>query len=225
MPLKNACFISYRHGQYELMKEFTNDFCAALRSELEPILHRSGVYLDDERLMGGEFYNQSLARNLYESATMVMVYTPTYFDAEHTYCTREYTAMVTLEQERLTHLRSIGQGNHGLIIPIVLRGSRYLPDEIKGWRHYYNFEGFQLGSRRLSRHPRFAPVIREIAAYICERYQELSELPDETFQGSEHFRLPDETEISAFLTTTVGFKPPFPRGEISCPPQVLSASS
>src|SRR5579871_3226855 len=25
MPLKNACYISYRHGQHELMKEFTTD--------------------------------------------------------------------------------------------------------------------------------------------------------------------------------------------------------
>jgi hypothetical protein len=224
MPLKNACFISYRHGQYELMKEFTSDFCAALRSELEPMLHRCGVYLDDERLMGGEFYNQTLARNLYESATMVMVYTPTYFDAEHPYCAREYTAMVTLEQDRLSRLRGLGRGDHGLIIPVVLRGSRYLPDDIKGWRQYYNFEGFQLGSRRLSRHPRFAPVIREIAAYICERYQELLELPDETFQGGDQFSLPDETEIGPFLNANVGFRPPFPRGEISCSPVLLAKS-
>jgi hypothetical protein len=225
MPLKNACFISYRHGQYELMKEFTTDFCAALRSELEPILHCSGVYLDHERNKGGDFYNHTLARSLYESATMVMVYTPTYFDAEHTYCAREYTAMVTLERDRLSRLRGIGRGNHGLIIPIVLRGSSHLPDDIRGWRHYYNFEGFQLGSRRLSRHPRFAPVIREIAGYICERYQELMELPEEIFQYGEQFSLPDEAAIAPFLNSTAGFKQPFPRGEISCLPQVLSARS
>jgi hypothetical protein len=132
--------------------------------------------------------------------------------------------MVTLEQDRLSRLRGLGRGDHGLIIPVVLRGSRYLPDDIKGWRQYYNFEGFQLGSRRLSRHPRFAPVIREIAAYICERYQELLELPDETFQGGDQFSLPDETEIGPFLNANVGFRPPFPRGEISCSPVLLAKS-
>ncbi len=225
MPLKNACYISYRHGQHELMKEFTTDFCAALCSELEPMLYHSGVYLDHERLRGGDFYNSALAKNLYESATMVMVYTPTYFDGEYTYCAREYSAMLALEEERLNRLRSIGRGNHGLIIPIVLRGSRYLPEEIKGRRQYYNFEAFQLGGRRLSRHPRFAPVIREIAAYICERHQELSALPDEAFLGGEGFNLPGETEIAPFLASTAAFQLPFPRGEISCPPQVLSARS
>lgn len=225
MPLKNACFISYRHGQYELMKEFTTDFCAALRSELEPMLHRGGVYLDHDRLQGGDLYNHQLAKNLYESATMIMVYTPTYFDAEHPYCAREYTAMVALEQHRLSRLRGTGRGDHGLIIPIVLRGARYLPEEIKKRRQYHDFEGFQLGSRRLSRHPRFAPVIREIAAYICDRYQELRELPDEMFQGGEQFSLPDESEIAPFLNTRVEFKLPFPRGEISCASQVLSARS
>src|SRR5215475_6616902 len=109
MPLRNACFISYRHGQYELMRQFTADLCAALRSELEPMLHGCGVYVDD-RLMGGDLYSVALARNLYESATMVMVYTPTYFDAEHPYCAREYTAMIALEQERLSRLRVIGRG-------------------------------------------------------------------------------------------------------------------
>lgn len=223
MPLNNACFISYRHGQYELMKEFIIDFCAALRSELEPMLHRGGIYLDHDRLKGGDFYNRELARNLFESATMIMVYTPTYFDTEHPYCAREYWAMLALERDRLRNLSLNGCPDHGLIIPIVLRGSRYLPDEIKGRRQYHNFEGFQLGGRRLSRHPRFAPVIREIAAYICDRYQEMQSLPAETFQYGEHFRLPEASEITPFLRTTADFVPSFPRGDISCPAQVLLA--
>lgn len=223
MPLKNACFVSYRHGQYELMKEFVTDFCAALCCELEPMLQSGGVFLDHERLRGGDFYNQTLAGNLYESATMVMVYTPTYFDAEYTYCAREYSAMVSLERERLSRLRGIGSGDHGLILPVILRGSRNLPEEIKGGRQYYNFENFQLGGRRLSYHPRFAPVIREIAAYISERYAELLRLPEDTFQSRDRFRLPSETEIAPFLNAISRFRMPFPRAEVSWAPQALSA--
>ena len=223
MPLRNACFVSYRHGQYELMREFTRDLCAALRSELEAMLNVGGIFLDDDRLKGGDFYNQALARNLYESATMVMVYTPTYFDSVHTYCTREYKAMLALERDRLSRLRLSGLGNHGLIIPIVLRGASYLPDEIKAARLYHNFESFQLGGRRLSRHPRFAPVIRQIATYICDRYLELQSLPEDVFQAHEQFSLPDETEIRSFLSIAAGFKMPFPRGGISCAPPSLPA--
>jgi len=225
MPLRNACFISYRHGQYELMKEFITDFCDALSGELEPMLRHGGVYLDHHRLRGGDFYNQALARNLFESATMVMVYTPTYFDSEHTYCAREYAAMAALEERRIALLQGAGKTPHGLIIPIILRGARYLPEEIKLHRQYHDFEGFQLGSRRLSRHPRFAPVVRDIAGYICERFQELEDLPSDTFEGGDTFQLPEESAILALLGAAGCFRLPFPRGEISCQPQVLSARS
>src|SRR5215472_15214398 len=145
MSLKNACYISYRHGQFELMQEFIADFRIALCFELEPILHSRSVYLDRERLSGGEFYDHSLAQNLYESATMVLIYTPTYFDAANPYCAREYSAMLVLERGRLDRLLACGSAvNHGLIIPVVLRGCRYLPNEIKERRQYYNFEDFQL---------------------------------------------------------------------------------
>lgn len=215
MPLRNACFISYRHGQYELMQQFAAEFCAALRSEIEPMLGSYGIYLDKDRLHGGDFYRESLARNLYESATMVMVYTPTYFNYEHTYCTREYKAMETLEHRRLGTLGVSLDKSHGLIIPVVLRGVKHLPDEIKRCRQYYDFEGFQLGGRRLSMHPRFAPTIREIATCICDRYHELKALPEHEFAGYQQFSLPDEQEIEPFLRIAAGFRMPFPRGEIS----------
>lgn len=225
MPLRNACFVSYRHGQYELMKEFTADFCTALCSELEPMLDGGGVYLDNERLRGGDFYNDALTRNLYESATMVMLYTPTYFHQEHTYCAREYKAMEALERERLSRLGLVSDTNHGLIIPVVLRGLKHLPEEIRRSRKCYDFESFQLGGRRLSRHPRFAPAIREIATYVYDRYRELRELPEEAFSGGDRFSLPDDCEIGPFLQVAAGFKMPFPGGGSLCARPVLWARS
>lgn len=221
MPLRNACFISYRHGQFELMRQFTTEFCAAFRCELEPMLGTAGIYLDNDRLKGGDFYGEALARNLYESATMVMVYTPTYFNYEHTYCTREYKAMQMLEGGRLSKLGVSADKSHGLIIPVVLRGAKHLPDEIKRFRQYYDFERFQLGGPRLSRHPRFAPTIREIAAYVCDRYNELRALPESVFDGFERFSLPDDNDIASFLNVAAGFRMPFPRGESLWDPQPL----
>jgi hypothetical protein len=189
------------------------------------MLGAGGVYVDTDRLQGGDFYNEALARNLFDSATMVMVYTPTYFSNEHTYCAREYKAMAALERDRLAWLGASQLSSHGLIIPIVLRGSRYLPDEIRRSRQYYNFEGFQLGDRRLSRHPKFAPTIRNIAAYISERFQEMQSLPEGLFGGREQFFLPGDDEIRDFLRVVAGFRMPFPRGDSACTPAALSVTS
>jgi hypothetical protein len=46
MSLRNACFISYRHGQYELMREFVMEFYAALCAEPEPLLGANVAFLD-----------------------------------------------------------------------------------------------------------------------------------------------------------------------------------
>jgi hypothetical protein len=64
MPFQHACFISYRHGQQQLMKRFVEDFHDALSSELEPLIDPLRVYRDVLRLEGGDFYNQALARSL-----------------------------------------------------------------------------------------------------------------------------------------------------------------
>ena len=219
MPLRNACFVSYQHGQYDLMKEFIADFSVALRAELEPMLGSQGMYLDQDRLQGGDLFNEALARNLFESATMIMVYTPTYFHRERTYCAREYKAMEILERQRLGRLGFPVDRNHGLIVPVVLRGARHLPEEVRRCRQYYDFEGFQLGGRRLSRHARFAPAIRGIAGYIYDRYCEQSTLPEELFEGAEQFCLPDEGAIRSLLDTAARFRMPFPgRGESLCGP-------
>src|SRR5271163_3355609 len=111
LSLRNACFISYRHGQYERMREFVMEFYAALCAELEPLLGANVVFLDQSRLHGGDFYIQALASDLFESATMIMVYTPTYFHWEHTHCAREYAAMEQLERLRLERLGAVADRN------------------------------------------------------------------------------------------------------------------
>jgi len=189
---------------------------AALCAEMEPMLGPNVVYLDQKRLKGGDLFNQALANDLFESATMIMVYTPTYFHWQETYCAREYAAMEELEQHRLGLLGPAANGEHGLIVPVVLRGTSHLPDSIRRVRQCYDFEGFQLGGRRLSRHPRFAPTIRAIAAYICDRYQEMSSLPADVFAGADQFRLPDDAQIKPLLSAAAGFRMPFPGGSAPC---------
>jgi TIR domain len=153
MPIKYACFISYRHGQRKLAERIINDLYDALESELETWLDEK-VYLDRERLKGGDFYNEALAKALCESVCMIMIFTPTYFSADHTFCTREYKAMEKLEEQRFQALGERVDKRRGLIIPIVFRGEDYLPKEIKDRRLYYNFDKFLNERRRNLSSPR-----------------------------------------------------------------------
>jgi hypothetical protein len=137
MPIKHACFISYRHGQRKLAERIINDLSDALASELEAWLEQD-VYVDRERLKGGEFYNEALAQALCESVCMILIFTPTYFSIDHTFCAREYKAMERLEEQRFQALGGRVDKRRGLIIPIVFRGEDYLPKEIKERRLYYN---------------------------------------------------------------------------------------
>jgi hypothetical protein len=116
---KYACFVSYCHGQYELMTSFIDQLKSALDAYLDPLLDE-GVFIDTGRLLPGYKYNETLAQAICQSVCMVVVYSPKY--ERHDYCVREYEAMVKLEGSRRALLGAAGQGR-GFIIPVILRGS------------------------------------------------------------------------------------------------------
>jgi TIR domain len=206
MPFRHACFISYRHGQYDLMKRFVEDFYAALASELEAVADLP-LYRDLLRLQGGDFYNEELARSLCESVCMIVVYTPTYFNASHRYCTREYAAMKALENSRLAKIQA--EGHHGLIIPVVLRGFDQLPAEIKERRHVYNFDRFLLSDQALAKNPSYNADIKKMAEYIAARCRDLEELQPDCGQ----FELPSDQAVEQLVHELSGRVPPFPGRE------------
>jgi hypothetical protein len=203
MPLQHACFISYRHGQHSLMKRFVDDLYEALASELETLVDLR-IFRDQLRLEGGDFYNQALAKGLCESVCMIMIFTPTYFSSEHSYCAREYAAMKLLEQERLLD----GQ-QHGLIIPVVLRGFEQLPEEIKSQRQAYKFEHFFLSEQRLVKNRNFNLEIKKMADYIAARCRELQNIS----RDCGDFEMPDEAAVQDLLSRVSGRVSPFPGRE------------
>jgi hypothetical protein len=205
MPFKYSCFISYRHGQRKVSEQIIND----LTEELGLWLDKE-VYVDRERLRGGDFYNEALAQALCESVCMIVVFTPTYFSVDHTFCTREYKAMEKLEEQRFQVLAGRTDKKRGLIIPLVFRGEDYLPQEIKTNRHCYNFEQFLMSDVEISRHPDYAPKIREIAEIIRKHYDVLMKASSDPCQGCENFALPSEDEIKQWLETAQGATVPFP---------------
>jgi hypothetical protein len=202
MPLRYSCFISYRHSQSDIV----NDLVNSLQTELGRWLDKE-VYIDKERLKGGDFYNLELARSLCESACMVVVYTPTYFSKEHSYCAREYAAMENLEGERLRLLGYPRNMEHGLIIPIVYRGDKKLPYRIKSIRQCHNFESFQISGQAKLDNPIYAQKIREIAEYIKDRFEELRIIEDDICSCCDTFAIPADGEIEEWLESML---PPIP---------------
>jgi hypothetical protein len=216
MPLKYSCFISFRHGdrslptEQSLLETIIRQLKTALSSELDALTTRQ-VYVDWERLKGGTFYNEALSTALCESACMVVVYVPTYFDEHKTFCAREYKAMERLERHRLALLAPNSQLKHGLIIPIVFRGLKFLPSEIRNQRAYYDFQSFQLGSKVMARNPNFNSQIREIADYIFDRYRELEALAVDPTLECDNFNLPNEAEVIDWIREVTGVRSSFPR--------------
>ena len=177
------------------------EFDEALASELEA--HTAlPIYRDDKRLQGGDFFNPALARSLCESVCMIMVFTPTYFDSDHPYCTREYLGMKHLEEVRLT-----GAATHGLIIPVILREQDGLPAEIFGVRQAHDFKHFSTaGGRKLIRDRRYMPTVERIARYIADRCRELRDHEPEC----EQFQLPDVDAARSLTRLISAPAPPFP---------------
>jgi hypothetical protein len=168
MPLRHSCFISYRHGKHAVLRQFVKQFHEALSGELERV-SQPEPFLDAARLEGGAFVESTLAQGLCESACMVMIFTPGYFDPEHPWCMREFHAMTLLEKERLP-LNPL----NSLIIPVILSGFDRLHPEVKAQRLVYRFDQFHLGETRLSKHRHHKHEIRRIAEYIRDRREELS---------------------------------------------------
>jgi hypothetical protein len=210
MALRNSAFLSFRGFKEELTKEFIDQFHRGLSGEIEAQLGREvgRVFLAPERLQAGDFFNEEIAHELCASATMVMIYTPSYFDAVNTYCAREYKGMLDLESQRLPAL-SAEQRTHGLIIPVIFRGEAHLPREIRDRRQYYNFQDFLLSHRTLNKHPKYAPILRDLGEYIAGRYRALSTLDPAMF-NCDGYALPSADSIQAWLNTVVPIAPRLP---------------
>lgn len=204
MAIKYSCFISHRHGQERLAERIVTELYDGLAAELDVLLEE-GVYLDRERLKGGDYLDEVLASAICQSACMVVVYTPRYFSKDHPYCTREFMAMKTLEEERLNLLGPQEGGRRGLIINVIFRGQEDdLPPQIKGIKAY-NFSEFQMSSRKMSSNSKFAGLIREIAEQIAQHSESLAEVSD-SLQCCAEFGLPSEKAALEWLEAQPALK-------------------
>jgi hypothetical protein len=203
MAFEHGCFISHVHAEEPLMQEFVRELARALRSELEPLIGDivdTTVYLDEERLKGGEKFNQALAQALCASACWIMVYVPSYFRRD--YCQREFRAMQILEERRLSNPDVELEPRKGMIIPIILRGKReQLPAGLGEEIHCLEFSRFSTASSEILRHESFIAQIAERAAFI----EEIFKFGDGLTQDCGQFSIPELDEIPDIAAAEQGF--------------------
>lgn len=206
MSLRHACFISYRGILSDSYQSMVERFYHALKDELTVIMElEEPVYLDVQRLQGNGLPDPASGRALCESACMIVLYTPRYFKSKH--CALEYRAMQELEQSRC-QLSQRSRNEKRLIVPLVLRGSKTLPDEIR-----LNQQCFFMD--KLSTNEIDTSIVMQLAEYINERYEDLVVLPTELSSNCKNFQLPSlhEQEVKSWLEGLYhdkSVRPPFP---------------
>jgi hypothetical protein len=197
MAFRYSCFISYRHTTEYKGRVYTQRIVEDLKAELElRVAHE--VYRDTERLKGAEFYQESLATAICKSVCMVVLFWPTYFSEEHTFCAREFRAMEELERQRLLLLEDEAERQNGLIVIIALRDFALIPQEIRERRLCKNFEPYTLKSN-MRRNPGFQQDVIDISKYISDRVRVFATVDTQRLPECEQFRLPAAGEILTWI--------------------------
>ncbi len=211
MPFQYSCFISYAHGQEQLIRRFIEELEKALKSSLEPYLDQK-VYIDEDRHKPGDRFNPKIARALCQSVCMILVYVPKY--GQHSYCVREYVAMESLEEQRRALLGKKLPAERGFIIPIVLRGRHEdLPPKLKGHIHYADFSRYTTASSDIGSTADYVKVIDDIANSVYELYQDLASAEADLCTGCEEFKLPAEGNVKLWQSGGAPPGAPFPLRE------------
>jgi hypothetical protein len=208
MTLQYSCFVSYSHGQGDLMRMFIEQLATALESSIGPYLDQK-VYVDDKRLMPGYNFDEALFKAICQSICMVVVYSPKYED--HVYCLREYTAMERIEMKRKEILGNKASNEVGMIIPIVLRGLQEgLPDKIRKQRHYVDFSKFSTASMNMKRNSKYVKQIDWIAQIIFWHHQNFRDLGEDALDICDDLRPPSLGEIEPWRVGPRKLALPFP---------------
>ncbi len=205
MSLQYSCFISYPHGQDKVMEPFVKAFANLLKTEVGAQT-RKRIWLDLWDLKVGYRVDGSIGADLCNSVCLVVIYTPLYFDKEHTYCAQEFRAMELLEAERLRLLPSPANKHYGLIIPVIVRGLPRLPNVIKN-RKYAELIDIELANPPAKLRRRYGSEIRKIADYIVDCCVEFDLLQDDVLRGCDNFLLPSSAAVASYLES---MRDPFP---------------
>lgn len=200
MAYEYCCFISYPHGQDDVLVPFVKELVNGLETEIYAQT-RKKIWIDYDYLKGGSRLDEEVGPDICKSACMILIYTPLYFDTEHTYCARELKAMQDLEEQRLQLLKDKGKG---LIIPVILRGANRFPVALSEKRLFYKFTDIEFNNPADMIRVKYAKEIREIAEYIIDRCLSLDDVADKMAHDCEKYCLPSHDDAKKFVETVLG---------------------
>jgi hypothetical protein len=196
MPFKYSCFLSYRASSQPAVHKLYAAFSEELAAQSALLMPDLDVYIDRDRISGGDFFADRLAHALCHSVCMIVLFSPYYFDRGHTYCAREYAGMLALEEGRRARCSRLVSNGYGLIIPVLIRGS--LPHPLERERHSYSLADELLAARDLQRRASRS-VLNRIAHDAYLRYEALRCDGVDPADTCSDFTLPTEGDVAALV--------------------------
>jgi len=191
------CFISFRHFDDAISEAFINQFVDCLKGYLNPLVGKD-PFVDFKRMEPGYSLQPALANALCNSACMVVIWSPQYFNEEHLWCAMEYKAMIELEKKRLSLLPAHEQFKK-LIIPVIYKGSKYYPADLEDSTLYLNLEKFSLYETEMIKNKNFATEIERLANYIYDRIRVFNKITPAPWGNCGQFQLPSKQDAIDFV--------------------------
>ncbi|HET6892148.1 MAG TPA: toll/interleukin-1 receptor domain-containing protein [Pyrinomonadaceae bacterium] len=186
-----SCFLSYQRGN-DLLDRFVRELFQDLSDELG-LMTPLKVWFDTA-MAPGVMWQPALEEAVTMSVCMVPVLTPTYFSMEKLYCAREYLAMERIEKAR----NQITQQKDSLILPVIFRGSRHLPEFIQNRQTLDFSEYLAFGSKQF-RSANFAKGVKQLADRIAKLSATFMDLEKSKNLDQLKTTLPSDQEVLEWL--------------------------
>lgn len=205
----HACFISYRHPCEVDNREakIIEHVRKAIADHVQMETHEHKVFFDQQRLVPGYQYDESLAEAICRSACMVIVYWPSYLESD--YCKKEIQAMLDIERKRR---QLLGDALHGcrLFIPVILRGDyAHLPEAITKDCHYLDYRKQATNPNvNIGDDETMSEQLFRIAAYIKSLCDKMKPQSRRLFDRCQEFGFP--TASAAAVAADIAPAPPQP---------------
>jgi MinD-like ATPase involved in chromosome partitioning or flagellar assembly len=150
-------YISY--GQSQLLFDFMRTLVKDLSAEMELEFENFRAFFDATELSGGDIFEDKLSDTLRKSRILLSIVTPTYFS--NRFSQREWKTF--LIREEIT--------NSNLIIPIIFRGTRDIPDELEDHK-VFNFESVSTEGKSREKSKEYTIAIRKLAERLRDLLEE-----------------------------------------------------
>lgn len=162
MGFRYGCFLSYRHGD-EQMVTLVENIRDALVNELNLYLDIKEVFQDKKDIGPGNWVRETISLGICQSVVMILVYTPKYFSTARLFCSSELEGMLRLEERRA---KKAGLPKQSIVIPIMLRGEvADLPHDLKN-RNPVDLTGLSMATPEVLRNIENMQKIRDIAKRV-----------------------------------------------------------